>query len=88
MVHKEFEHIVKMNNAAIDHGLKSLVKEVEIPAEWAQATEDETVAVSKNPEFIDNILIPMTRQEGDKLPVSAFAGMEDGTFPFLARCSL
>ena len=75
------EHIVKMNNAAIDHGLKSLVK-VEIPAEWAQATEDETVAVSKNPEFIDNILIPMTRQEGDKLPVSAFAGMEDGTFPF------
>ena len=75
------EHIVKMNNAAIDHGLKSLVK-VEIPAEWAQATEDETVAVSKNPEFIDNILIPMTRQEGDKLPVSAFVGMEDGTFPF------
>jgi len=26
-------------------------------------------------------MVPMNRQEGDKLPVSAFAGMEDGTFP-------
>ena len=25
--------------------------------------------------------MPMNRQEGDKLPVSAFAGIEDGTFP-------
>ena len=33
------------------------------------------------PEFIEEILIPMNRQEGDDLPVSAFDGMEDGTFP-------
>ena len=33
------------------------------------------------PEFIEDILIPMNTQEGDDLPVSAFDGIEDGTFP-------
>lgn len=33
------------------------------------------------PDFIRQILEPMNRQEGDSLPVSAFIGMEDGTFP-------
>ena len=33
------------------------------------------------PEFIEQILIPMNKQEGDSLPVSAFDGIEDGTFP-------
>ena len=33
------------------------------------------------PEFIEEILIPMNHQEGDDLPVSAFSGREDGTFP-------
>ena len=32
------------------------------------------------PEFVKDIVIPMNRQEGDQLPVSAFVGMEDGTF--------
>ncbi len=26
-------------------------------------------------------MIPMNRQKGDEIPVSAFEGMEDGTFP-------
>jgi pyruvate-ferredoxin/flavodoxin oxidoreductase len=33
------------------------------------------------PDFIRDILQPMNRQCGDQLPVSAFVGMEDGTFP-------
>lgn len=36
---------------------------------------------SDEPEFIKNILRPMNAQEGNNLPVSAFEGLEDGTFP-------
>ena len=32
-------------------------------------------------EFVNNILIPVNRQEGNDLPVSTFVGMEDGSFP-------
>lgn len=73
------QKIVDMNNAAIDKGIGSIVK-ITIPASWKGA-QDEAAASSDAPAFIKNILIPMNRQEGDKLPVSAFLGMEDGTFP-------
>ena len=33
------------------------------------------------PEFITKLQQPINRQEGDSLPVSAFAGLEDGAFP-------
>ena len=32
-------------------------------------------------DFVNNIQIPCNAQEGDKLPVSTFTGMADGTFP-------
>ena len=41
---------------------------------WLKMKKDVT-------DFIKNIADVMNRQEGDKLPVSAFAGREDGTFP-------
>lgn len=31
--------------------------------------------------FMEKVVLPMNRQEGDRLPVSAFAGLEDGSFP-------
>jgi len=76
---KKGELIVKMNNEAIDRGITD-IKRVDVPADWAdaKAAEKEKLDV---PEFIEEVLIPMTKQEGDDLPVSAFAGREDGTFP-------
>lgn len=76
---KKGELIVKMNNAAIDRGIAD-IKNVEVPADWADA-QDDPVTKKDVPEFIEEILIPMSRQEGDALPVSAFLGREDGTFP-------
>ena len=76
---KKGAKIVAMNNAAIDRGITD-IKKVEIPDCWADAKDNEK-AKSEVPEFIEEILIPMTRQEGDDLPVSAFSGREDGTFP-------
>lgn len=71
--------VVDMNNAAIDMGVNAVVK-VDVPAAWADAADTEAAAKSGN-DFIDNILVPMNRMEGDKLPVSAFKEHEDGTFP-------
>ena len=71
--------VVDMNNAAIDMGVNAVVK-VDVPAAWADAADTEAAAKSGN-DFIDNILVPMNRMEGDKLPVSAFKDHEDGTFP-------
>lgn len=73
------EKVVNMNNAAIDKGVQSIVK-VSVPASWANA-QDESTEEQDVPGFIKNVLVPMNRQEGDLLPVSAFAAMEDGTFP-------
>ncbi|OOC12156.1 pyruvate:ferredoxin (flavodoxin) oxidoreductase [Dickeya dadantii] len=76
---KKGQHVVAMNQAAIDQGMLAPVQ-VTIPAHWADLPEP-VVAAAALPEFIRRILTPMNRQEGDNLPVSAFAGMEDGTFP-------
>ncbi|GAA3647919.1 pyruvate:ferredoxin (flavodoxin) oxidoreductase [Asaccharospora irregularis] len=76
---KKGEKIVNMNYKAVEAGIDAIV-EVEVPASWANAT-DEKKAEVKEPDFIKNILRPMTAQEGNDLPVSAFNGIEDGTFP-------
>ena len=76
---KKGEKVVSMNQAAVDHGIKDYRK-IEIPAEWANAVDEEK-KVKELPEFIEKIMIPMNRQEGDDLPVSAFLDSADGTFP-------
>ncbi len=76
---KKGQNIVDMNNGAIDKGIEA-VHEVAIPAAWSTA-EDAAVQEEAVPEFISKIQNVMNRQEGDRLPVSSFKGMEDGTFP-------
>ncbi|MBO4818578.1 MAG: pyruvate:ferredoxin (flavodoxin) oxidoreductase [Firmicutes bacterium] len=73
------KEIVEQNCQAVDRGVTGLHK-VEVPESWKTA-KDKKAKASKNPKFIDEILIPMNRQEGDSLPVSKFIGMEDGHFP-------
>ena len=76
---KKGEKVVNMNHAAIDNGFSAAVK-INIPESWKTVEQEAAVAVDE-PAFITNILRPMNAQEGDKLPVSAFNGIEDGTFP-------
>ncbi|MBP2654020.1 MAG: por 2 [Firmicutes bacterium] len=73
------DKVVAMNNAAIDQGITSIVK-VNVPAVWKEA-QDQVSAVVEGPAYVKNILVPMNRLEGDKLPVSAFVGLEDGAYP-------
>ena len=73
------ENVVKMNWAAVDAGLTGF-HAVKVPAAWKDAV-DAPAKAKKVPEFIENVLVPMNRQEGDKLPVSTFVDIADGTFP-------
>jgi pyruvate-ferredoxin/flavodoxin oxidoreductase len=76
---KKGEKVVNMNNAAIDKGIDAISK-IDVPESWKDA-QDEVKAERDIPDFIKNILEPMNAQEGDKLPVSAFVDLADGTFP-------
>ena len=77
---KKGDAILNMNYAAVEQGVEKVVK-VEVPAEWANATEEAKQDKAGTPEFVKKIVEPMNAQKGDSLPVSAFVGIEDGTFP-------
>ncbi len=73
------EEIVRMNIAAIERGAD--VVEVSIPAEWKSLVVAAKVDARNIPDFIKNMVEPINSMKGDDLPVSAFLGREDGTFP-------
>jgi pyruvate-ferredoxin/flavodoxin oxidoreductase len=77
---KKGQDIVDMNNAAVDRGVAGLVK-VEIPADWADLADEKAAVDAERPDFVRNIADVINAQDGDSLPVSAFVGREDGTFP-------
>ncbi len=82
---KKGDDIVQMNYRAIERGANEVV-EVPVPAEWKDC-KDEVLgeqAVSGKPEvldFVNNIQKPINACQGDKLPVSTFKNVIDGTFP-------
>ncbi len=73
------EEIVKMNYSAVLRG--GDVTKVEIPAEWKTLQVENEVDIRDIPDFIKRVVEPINNQNGDDLPVSAFFGREDGTFP-------
>ena len=78
---KKGEDIVNMNYAAVDAG-GNAVEKVEVPAEWASIEVKAAAAPvdSSRPEFVQKIVDPINALKGDQLPVSTFAGREDGTW--------
>ncbi|MDF2538157.1 MAG: nifJ [Herbinix sp.] len=79
MYGKKGEKIVKMNQEAVDKGINAIHK-VKIPHSWKDSTDNAVNEVDE-PEFIKKIMRPMAALKGTELPVSAFTGIEDGTFP-------
>ncbi len=78
---KAGQAIVDKNNAAVDAGISAAVK-VEIPESWADAADTPVVEPKDVTHFVRDIVLPMDRQQGDKLPVSVFKkhGVLDGTW--------
>ena len=80
---KKGQDVVDMNHAAIDAGATAWV-EHEIPASWANATDEVAVNSLEGPEAlveqVRSIMQPVGCMNGNSLPVSAFAAHVDGQF--------
>ncbi|MBN1950224.1 MAG: pyruvate:ferredoxin (flavodoxin) oxidoreductase [Bacteroidales bacterium] len=75
------EEIVRMNNMAVDRG-GDAVEKVEVSAAWSKLDSKLKTVVPKDaPDFVKDVVFPINNLKGDDLPVSAFLGREDGTFP-------
>ena len=80
---KKGQDVVDMNHRAIDAGATAFVQ-VEVPASWANAVDEgEAPALEGRSEVVKmvrDIMEPVGRMDGDRLPVSAFLDHADGQF--------
>ena len=74
---KKGQDVVDKNYAAVDRGNE--YKTLAVDPTWANLADDE-VAANNNPAFINEVVRPINAQDGDLLKVSAFKGIEDGTW--------
>jgi len=72
------QNVVDMNFRAVDAGDR--YHKLEVKPEWKNLSDD-TKPANDYPEFITNVVLPINAQSGDLLPVSAFSGSVDGTWP-------
>ena len=75
---KKGEDVVNKNYAAVDRGGE--YKELAVDPTWATLEADAAPA-NNDPAFINEVVRPINAQDGDLLKVSAFKGIEDGTWP-------
>lgn len=87
-VQKNYGHqgqkVVDMNFAAIDQTLNQIHKvDIELleKGQYEDTAEHIRTGSRDTDFFVNKIMIPMNNQQGDRIPVSAFKGIEDGTFP-------
>ncbi len=80
---KKGDAVVEMNYKAIDAGVDAVHK-VEIPDSWynpeADAPGKELTGRPEVVKLVKNLLEPISKMDGDSLPVSAFAENPDGQF--------
>ena len=76
---KKGQKVVDMNNAAVDKGVDAIVK-IDVPADWADCADEELYPKTGN-KFVDEVMVPMNKQEGHDLPISKLMDQADGTFP-------
>ena len=80
---KKGDAVVEMNYKAIDAGVDAVHK-VEVPASWSNPEADPTPKeLTGRPEtvkMVRDLMEPISKMDGDSLPVSAFAKNPDGQF--------
>ncbi|MCI5451897.1 pyruvate:ferredoxin (flavodoxin) oxidoreductase [bacterium] len=74
---KKGQDVVDMNYAAVDRGCE--YKTLAVDPAWANLPADEEVKYDE-PEYITNLVRVINAQNGADLPVSAYKGIEDGTW--------
>ena len=80
---KKGDAVVEMNYKAIDAGVDAVHK-VEVPESWKNPAPDApSKEITGRPEvvkMVKDLLEPISKMDGDSLPVSAFMGNPDGQF--------
>ena len=80
---KKGDAVVEMNYKAIDAGVDAVHK-VEVPDSWKNPAPDapakEKTGRKEVVEMVNKLLEPISKMDGDSLPVSAFADIADGQF--------
>ena len=74
---KKGQDIVDKNYAAVDRGGE--YKQLPVDNAWSNLSE-EAAEANNDPAFINEDVHPINAQDGDLLKVSAFKGIEDGTW--------
>ena len=82
---KKGDKVVQMNYDAIDRGIEDIL-EIPVPPEWKQSADEPLDAklLPDRPQvlaYVEDIQKPVTLQQGNSLPVSAFLPYADGSFP-------
>ena len=82
---KKGQAMVDLNYKAIEAGANAMV-EVKVPAAWktVEVKPEESKVTGTRPElvkFVREIVEPVSKMDGDSLPVSAFMDYVDGTLP-------
>ncbi len=74
---KKGQDVVDKNYAAVDRGGE--YKQLPVDKAWSNLPADPK-AENDDPAFVNDIVRPINAQDGDLLKVSAFKGIEDGTW--------
>ena len=79
------DEVVAQNHKAIELGKDALVK-VDVPEAWKKAGKDKAAKPATSDreglaDYVNNIVTPVGKMDGDSLPVSAFTPYVDGTLP-------
>ena len=74
---KKGQDVVDKNYAAVDRGGE--YKQLAVDPAWSNLPAD-PAAANDDPAFINEVVRPINAQDGDLLKVSAFKGIEDGTW--------
>lgn len=82
---KKGQKVVEINCQCADAGMMNL-KKFEIPQSWGECKNepvfgDQVFRDGKIENFVKNILDPISKTEGNNLPVSAFLPYSDGSVP-------
>ncbi|MDD4556751.1 MAG: pyruvate:ferredoxin (flavodoxin) oxidoreductase [Alphaproteobacteria bacterium] len=77
---KKSQAIVEKNYAAVDEALNHLHK-IEVPAQATSKVSMSLPVPANAPEFVQNVIGEIIAERGEKLPVSAFKEVADGTWP-------
>ncbi|MEG0769256.1 MAG: pyruvate:ferredoxin (flavodoxin) oxidoreductase, partial [Ruthenibacterium sp.] len=80
---KKGDAVVEMNYKAIDAGFDAYVK-IDVPDAWKNASDAADGEVltgnAATVKMVKDLLVPISKMDGDSLPVSAFTGYVDGQF--------